>query len=140
MRQLGPSHTVREWPSPIVGLNLSLAIRFPGKFGQTMERIMEEQRQLLESQPRTIIIGIPLLWLAHYRAAGGVCREAIVRRAADLFAAHQLAVLPADSPDTSTVDGIKWMCATWGTIHDIDDANLPPLMTIEDFLAKIQGV
>lgn len=132
-----PSHAVHEWPSPIIGFNLTLSIKFPGKFAQAMERVIGEQREFMNSQPKTIIIGIPLLWLAHYRAAGGSVSSKLVRDAADLFAFHSLIALPSDTASPS--DKIKTMCATWTVINSIDDTNLPPLITIEDFLAKIQG-
>ena len=132
-----PLHAVHEWPSPIMGFNLTLSKKFPGKFTLAMERVMGEQREFMDSRPKTIIIGTPLLWLAYYRAAGGVVSSALVRQAASLFAAHHLAVLPDDSHDTSASKGVKVMCATWAAIHDIDGGDMPSLTTIEDFLAKI---
>ncbi|MBF0139787.1 MAG: hypothetical protein HQL74_05855 [Magnetococcales bacterium] len=101
-----------------------------------MERVMEEQCEFMDSQTKTIIIGTPLLWLAYYRAAGGVVSSALVKQAATLFQAHHLAVLPDDSHDTNTSEGINVMCATWAAIHGIDGANLPLLTTVEDFLAS----
>ncbi len=130
-----PSYAVHEWPSPLMGFNLTLSKKFPGKFAQTMELAMEEQRKFMDSQPKTIIIGTPLLWLAYYRSAGGVVSSALVRQAASLFSTHHLAVLPDDSPDNTSMR-VKEMCATWSAIHDIDDASLPLLTTIEDFLAS----
>lgn len=131
-----PTHAVHEWPSPIIGFNLTMFVKFPGKFEIAMGQVIDSQREFIASSSRTVIIGTPLLWLAHYRAAKGVVSSALAKKATDLFLAHDLAALPGDTDDaSSSPEGVKAMCATWAFIAGVDQNSLPQMVAIEDFLA-----
>ncbi|MBF0153267.1 MAG: hypothetical protein HQL64_05955 [Magnetococcales bacterium] len=138
------NHHFEAMPAPLAGFARDQALHRPGAFEQKTREVMERQERLLEKHDRLVVFGIPLLWIAMIRAAGGRVSRSLVERAGSLFTRWDLIIVPGDgvlSPGSWYGEPGRLLSAqgeAWATGADLIDPERQRLVTLDGLIDEMK--